>query len=272
VADEQLPLLFFQPPPGADPLTAAESLSAGTQLASLPQLDPLQVLNTLKSTRGFARLKIALPTFTLDNPRLSAALEGTATPTHLRVHFHGDFDRLAQPLFTALTAQGLACYSVWDRTVLPAWPNSQVPSIDKGFATRMARITERKSLELRQTEPDPKRRARLLDAFLKSPEFRAEMANEARLEQPTTNKRHAKAYTDLVNCHARWRTGHPSASELAAVRKLSPALAALSLAELRTQIGTSPRLLLLTAVPPRQGVALRTSADQLGLLVDLEPP
>jgi hypothetical protein len=228
-------------------------------------------LQTTKATRGLARLKVALPSFHLDNPRLNAALDGTATETHIHVRFHGNFDKLAKPLFKSLTSQGLTCYSVWDKKVLTDWPRWNETTIDPGFAARMSRVTDRKALELRQTEPDAKRRAQVLDAFLKSPEFRAEMAKAARLENPS-DPHQTTTYADHLNCYARWKTGHPSAPELAAVRKLAPQLAALGIAELRTLIGNAPRLLLLTAAPPHQASELHHAADRHGLLLDIEPP
>jgi hypothetical protein len=271
VSREQLSLLFFIPLPTAAPQTAAESLLAGSSLAPVAPLAPDRVLDSAKATRGLTRLKIALPSFHLDNPRLNAALDGTATETHIHVRFYGNFDKLAKPIFKILTSQGLTCYSVWDKRVLTDWPEWNEPTTDPGFAARMSRVTERKAIELRQTEPDAKRRAQFLDAFLKSPEFRAEMAKEARSDNPRGSHQ-TKTYADHLNCYARWKTGHPSAPELAAVRKLAPKFAALGIAELRTLIGNAPRLLLLTAAPPHQASELRHSADRHGLLLDIEPP
>lgn len=135
----------------------------------------------------------------------------------------------------------------------------------------MSRILERESRMLRETEPDAKRRTKLLDAFVKSPQFRAEMAKAARQEAP--GRRGASAtYSDYVNCFVRWKNGRPSVAELAAVRKLDPHLAAMSMGDLRNSIGTSPRLLLRTAIPPTQAAALREAAARHGLTLDIEPP
>jgi hypothetical protein len=109
----------------------------------------------------------------------------------------------------------------------------------------------------------------MLDAFMKSAEFRAEMAAEARREAPAHEKR---AYGDVVNCYVRWRNDRPSASELGAVRKLDSTLAAKSIVELRGLVGDSPRLLLLTAATPRQAAALRRSAERHDIIVEIEPP
>jgi hypothetical protein len=97
------------------------------------------------------------------------------------------------------------------------------------------------------------------------------VAKEARLEGPS-NPHRATTYADHMNCYARWKDGHPSAPELAAVRKLVTRFAAMGMTELRNLIGASPRLLLLTAAPPHQASELRHSADRHGLLLDLKPP
>ena len=266
---EQLPLLFFKPFPSANLLAVAESLLNASPSTSVEQLDPLGTLHAVQNTRGFARLKIALPSFNFDSPRFEAAFEGTAEQTHIHVRFFGNFDKVAEPLYNALTALGLACYSVWDKAIFADWPIWEEPTVDSGFAARMTRILERKTLELRETVPDSNRRAQILAAFVKSPEFRAEMAAEARLEKPSRQK---KAYSDLLNCYVRWKDGRASASELGAVRKLCPRFAAMSIAELRMQSGGSPRLLLLTAATARQAAELRRSAEQHGIALDIEPP
>lgn len=271
MANEQLPLLFFMPSPGADPLSVAESLLAGAPTASAAPLDLARTLDAIKSTHGFARLMADSPSFRLDNPRAEAALDGTATKTHITVRFYGNFEKLAQPLFKVLIAEGFACYSIWDRTLLTTWPKWEEPTIDKGFAGRMSRIMERKTRDLRETEPDPKRRAQLLDAFAKNPEFRAEMAKEARLEGSSSIGQ-KKTYSDHPNCYVRWRDGRPSAAELGALRKLDPKFAAMSMADLRSQIGDTPRLLLLTAASPRQAGELRASAEEYGLIFEAELP
>jgi hypothetical protein len=271
MANEQVPLIFFKPLPSADPLVVAESILAGSPSAQVVPLDAGRVLRALKETRGFARLKVALPHFSLDHQRVDAALEGAASETHVAVRFSGDFDKLAGPLFKALAAAGFVCYSVWDRTVLSEWLMREEPRIDNGFAARMTRVTQRKERELRETEPDPKRRARMLDAFVKSPEFRAEMAKAARLEGRGGDRR-KRAYSGVVNCYVRWRDGRPSASELGAVRKLNSRFAAMGIAELRNLIGDAPRLPVLTAALPRQAAAFREAAERHGLVVDVEPP
>jgi hypothetical protein len=271
VATEQIPLLFFKPAPHTDPLTVAETLLAAPESARVVALDPATVLQSLRSTRGFARLEVALPHFSLDNPRSQAALEGTASPIHLSVRFYGDFEKLAEPLFRAMVAQGLVCFSVWDRTLITDWPKWTELKTDAGFATRMQRVLEHETQRLRDIEPDPARRTRLLDAFVKSPQFREAMARQARLETPP-GRRTSKTYADHVNCYVCWRDGHASAAELAALRKLDPAFAAMSIADLRRRIGDLPRLLLLTAALPHQANALRDAALRHGLAVEVEPP
>jgi hypothetical protein len=271
MATEQLPLLFFRPSPNTDPLAVAAALQADSPSPPVAPLDPDRTLKAIKATRGFARLEITPPTFSLDNPRIGAALDGMTSESLLSVRFFGDFEKLAEPLFHALATDGLACYSVWDKQILTTWPKSQEIEIDSGFAARMARVIERKTLQFREAEPDADRRTKILSAFVNSPEFRAEMAREARSEQPGGTRR-KKPYADVVNCYGRWRYGRPSASELAAVRKLAPRYAAMGMTELRNLIGTSPRLLLLTAAAPDQAATLRESADRNGLIVDIEPP
>jgi hypothetical protein len=186
------------------------------------------------------------------------------------LHFFGNFERIAQPLFSALAAQGLVCYSVWDKQILNEWPQWKEPYIDKGFASRMEHVVARKTLELRQRVPDAKQRSKLLAAFVRSEEFRAEMARQARLEEPS-GKGHRKTYSDAVNCFARWKNGHPSASELAVLRKLDSKFAAMSITDLEALAGQSPRLLLLSAVPPRQAAEFRDAAERQGLVLDIEP-
>jgi hypothetical protein len=165
LASEQLPLLFFKPLGAPDPLTVAQSLLNEAPSPSVFPLNPLGVLQDIRSARGFARLKISLP------------------------HFE--------------------------------WPKWEVPSIDRGFAGRMQRILQRKTTELREVESDEKRRSQILDAFVKSPDFRAEMAREARRE-PGRGKR---TYDDVLNVYAKWKNGRASATELGALRKLDTKLA-----------------------------------------------
>jgi hypothetical protein len=267
LASEQAPLLFFKPQPDTDPLIVAAALLGEAPSPGVVPLDPAAVLQAVRSTRGFGRLKVALPHFSFDGPRTEAALKGVALPTHIRVGFFGNFDKLAKPLYHVLTGAGLVCYSVWDKSMLTEWPEWEEPTIDRGFAERMTRILRRKTIEMRETEPDEKRRSQLLDAFVKSTEFRAEMAREARRE-PGRGK---KTFDEVVNCYVRWKDGRASASELGAVRKLEPKLAAMSLGELRSLIGDSPRLLVATAVAPRQAAELRRTAEGLGLGLETEP-
>jgi hypothetical protein len=268
LASEQVPLLFFKPQPACDLLTVAQSLLNEAPSPDVVPLDPLPVLQNIRSTRGFARLKVALPDFSLDNPRAETALEGTALPTHIRVGFFGDFEKLAELLFKAVTTTGLVCYSIWDKAMLTEWPKWEEPTIDRGFGERMNRILQRKTAELRDVEPDEKRRSQILDAFVKSPEFVAEMAREARRE-PGRGK---KTYDDVLNVYAKWKNDRPSATELGALRKLDAKLAAMSLSDLRAHVGESPRFLLATAVAPRIAAELRRSGEALGLAVEVEPP
>jgi len=268
LASEQVPLLFFMPQTDADPVTIARALLAESPSADVVALDPPAILRAVRSTRGFARLKVAFPHFSFDNPRAEAALEGTALATHIRVGFLGNFEKVAEPLFNALTATGLVCYSVWDKAMLTEWPKWKEPTIDRGFADRMQGILQRKTIEFREVEPDEKRRSQMLDAFMKSPEFLAEMAREVRRE-PGRGK---KAYDDVLNVYAKWKNDRASATELGALRKLEAKLAAMSLSDLRAHVGESPRFLLATAVVPRVASQLRRSGEALGLAVEVEPP
>jgi hypothetical protein len=268
LASEQVPLLFFKPQHASDPLSVAQSLLNEAPSPSVVPLDPLAVLQNIRSTRGFARLKVALPHFSFDSPRAEAALEGTALATHVRVGFFGNFEKVAEPLFNALTSSGLVCYSIWDKALLTEWPEWEEPTIDRGFASRMQRILQRKTTELRKVEPDEKRRSQILDAFVNSPEFRAEMAREARRESGQGKK----AYDDVLNVYAKWMNDRASATELGALRKLDAKLGAMSLSDLRAHVGQSPRLLLATAVAPRVAAELRRSGEALGLAVEVEPP
>jgi len=272
MANERLPLLFFKPLAGADSVAVARTLltSSSSAISGVAPLEPSEVVRTIRATRGFARLKTAPPAFSFDNPRLEAAFEGTVERTHVSVRFYGNFERVAEPLFKALRAMDFTCYSVWDGTILADWPACAEPTVDAGFAARMTRIMERKTRELRETEPDAARRARLLDAFVKSPEFRGEMAAEARRESSGGGGR--KAYTDLVNCYVRWREGRPSAVELGAVRRLDPGLGAKSVGELRAAVGDLPRMLLRTAITKWQAGELRRQAAELGVAVEFEEP
>jgi hypothetical protein len=146
------------------------------------------------------------------------------------VGFFGNLEKLAKPLLLAMLAEGLTCYSVWEKQILESWPTVKELMIDAGFEPRMSRVVERESARLCEIEPDAGRRAKFLNAFVKSNEFRAEMAKEARLEKPIEN-RQKKTFSNVVNCLARWRAGHPAAAELVAVRKLSPPHAVLGLSE-----------------------------------------
>ena len=269
MATEQMPLLFFKARPHVDAAAAAQALLGGSTPPGVDPIEPEAVLEVVRKTRGFARLKVALPAFGFDDPRSGAAFEGTACPTHLHVRFYGDFDKVAALLFNVLTANGMSCYSVWDESVVLDWPRRDEPAIDPGFAARMERLLEHKARELREAEPDEKRRRQMLDQYAKSPEFRAEMAREARRE---AGGRGPKAYEDFVNCYVRWKDGRASVAELGAVRKLYPKLAAMSLPQLRAHAGDAPRLLVATAVEPQEAAELRREAKQAGLTLDIEPP
>ena len=102
---------------------------------------------------------------------------------------------------------------------------------------------------------------------MKSPEFFAEMAREARQEP----RRGKKAYHDVLNVFAKWNNDRASATELGALRKLSAKLAAMSLSDLRAYVGESPRFLLAAAVVPRIAAELRRSGETLGIAVEVEP-
>jgi hypothetical protein len=271
MAVAQFPLIFFMPSKGSDPVAVARAIVAGSSPESVDHFNPIEVLKEIKSGRGFGRLKIALPKFTLDNAGLEASLEGTAMETHLSVCFYGNFDKLAKPLFDAVVAQGFACYSVWDTQLLERWPVLSELTPDSGYADRMSRVLQREKLRLEKTEPDRERRTKLMNAFVNSPEFRAEMAREARLESPN-RQGGKKTYADHMNCFVRWKDGHPSASELSAIRKLDSKFAAMSISDLRQTIGDSRRFQVITAAPPMEVAALRAAAAKLGLAIDVEPP
>jgi hypothetical protein len=266
LGSEQFPLLFLTPRPGADALTVARALLDGTPSPDVVPLDVPAILQAVRRRRGLARMKVALPHFSFDNPRAEGAFLGTALPTHIFVQFFGNFEKVAEPLFHALAATGLECYSVWEKSMLTEWPKWEGPTIDSGFGERITRILERKTAELRATEPDENRRRQMLDAFTKGPEFRAEMAREARREPG----RARKVYDDVVNCYVRWKDGRASAAELGAVRKLDPKFSLMSLSELKKQAGDGPRLLVATAIVPQRAAGLRRSAEELGLCVENE--
>jgi hypothetical protein len=269
MGNERFPLVFFKPQTNADPASVAQSLLSGDAGAAAVDLDPNGILRAVRDTRGFARLKVTLPSFSFDNPRAEAAFEGTASRTHLQVGFFGNFEKVAEPLFAALTAQGLTCYSEWDEAVLAKWPEEEGPTADGDFAERMDRVMQAKARDLKDAVADPKQRLKLINEFLKGPEFRAAMAAEAVVEKPGRGK---KAFADLVNCYARWKAGKPSAAELTGLRKLDAKFASVSLAELRAQAERSPRLLIATAVTSRRAAALRREAERHGVLLEVEAP
>jgi hypothetical protein len=268
MASPKLPLLFFRPSPGTDPLAVGRSLAAG-EPSGVEPIEPERLLGGLKLTRGFSRLRAPLPTFELDDPRRQAALHGIASVTHLSVGFFGDFDRLAGPLIKALTRLGLMCYSRWDDKVIRELAVLEQPHIDKGFAVRMTEVLRRRSLDLAQTVADPKDRAKQIDVYVRGAEFRAEMGKAARREQASGDPGR-KSYDHHVNCFVRWRTGRPSVAEMAGLRKLDAKFASMPVGALRELAAQGSRLLLATALSPGQAKALRTLAAGLGFLVDEE--
>jgi hypothetical protein len=268
---EQAPLIFFLPAADAQALETAEALASESPADGATPIETEYVLRRLTGNRGFTRLKINLPRFSLDNPRREVSMEGMAYDTHLRVGFYGNFEVLAAPLFKALRSLGLTWYSVWDKKILNAWPKFKEPQIDSSFGARMTRVMQRETARLRETEPDERRRTALLNAFIRSPEFKAQMAQEARNESTPARRGRKKTYSDYVDCYARWTTGRPSAAELAALRKVNPKSAAMSLAELRQSIGDSPRLKFLTGIPPSRAANLIRAAAKEGLIVETEP-
>jgi len=263
-------LIFFKPNAEARQIATGHQLLLGSASHKIASLDPQQVLQWLKSKRGFGRMKLSIPTFELDNERLEVSMEGTAYETHLDVRFFGNFEKLAEPLFKAMTADGFACYSVADSKMLTAWPEWDEPTIDSGFGARMTRVLERETKRLAETEPDRSKHAKILAAFVQSPEFKLEMASEARNEPPS-GKHKKRSYTDLVNCYARWKSTHPTAMELAAVRNLVPKFKAMGIADLKSIIADAPRLLLLTAATTVRANAMRESALNQDLQIDIEP-
>jgi hypothetical protein len=106
MANAQYPLIFFSPLLGSDARAAGELLAAGSTTVPVAPLDAERVLNLLRGKRGFRHLKVALPQFALDNPRIEASLEGSAHATHLAVQFYGNFEKLAEPLFKAFLGLG----------------------------------------------------------------------------------------------------------------------------------------------------------------------
>lgn len=268
MASAQVPLLFFRPQAGSDPLTVAPSLLDDAPSPSVVRLNPHDLLQRVKRTRGFARLKIELPQFSFDSPRIEAAMEGTALTTHIRVGFFGNFENVAKALFKALTSAGLVCYSIQDNAMLSEWPKWEEPTIDRGFAGRMQRILQRKTVQLREMESNEKRIRQILDEFVTSAEFRSEMAREARRELG----RGRKTYDDVLNVYAKWKNDQISPTELGALRKLDAKLGAMSLADLRAHVADSPRLLLATAVAPRVAAELQRAAKAHGMKVEAELP
>jgi hypothetical protein len=271
LATEQAPLIFFVPAPGVDALRVAQGLVTSSGQGGTSRIDATGLVWRLKGKPEFARLEINLPHFSLDDPRREVGMDGTAYETHIHVRFYGNFGDPAGRLFEAMRAEGLVCYSVWDGKFLDSWPKWQELEVDGGFGARMSRIVERESARLRGIEPDPRRRVAMLNAFVKSADFRAQMAKEGRAESKPARRGQTKTYSDYVDCYVRWKTGRPSAKELAALRKLDTRYAAMSVAALCRIIGDSPRLKLLTAVHASRAAEFLKSGARSTLLIDIEP-
>ena len=101
-----------------------------------------------KATRSRTQPKITLPSFHLDNPRLNAALDGTATETHIHVRSYGNFDKLAnsRPWAWRNSATGSAIRPASCCRPLPHHtkpPNPVIPPNAKGSSSTSSRHKRR---------------------------------------------------------------------------------------------------------------------------------
>jgi hypothetical protein len=178
-------LIFWKAGPGADGVETGKQLCAGVIPSNLVPIDGLSMLAQLKAVRGFARLGIREQLFFLENARAEVSMEGDIHERHFDVRLYGNFEVLAKPLFQFMNQRGLLCFVQGDRELLKEWPTFKEFSVDKGYAARMQHVLERHNQSLREQEPDPKRRAKMMTAYMRSDEFRNEMAREYTLEKNT---------------------------------------------------------------------------------------
>jgi hypothetical protein len=171
-------LIFWKPVPGSDTVQTGKALLAGDVATKTGEIDAPSLLAQLKATRGFTRLHLRDRAFSLDNPRAQSALEGEIHDRHLDVRFYGNLEPLAKPFFEFMSRQGLLCYAQGDPDLLREWPKFREPEIDKDYAARMQRVLQRHNEKLREQEPDPKKRAKAMTAYMRSDEFQAEMGRE----------------------------------------------------------------------------------------------
>lgn len=186
MAREVVRLIFFKPTSDAVPADVGKQLADASGANSTEPLDVSKLLEQLRLVLGFKRLHIADEHFSFDNPRAEAAMEGRRGERHLDVRLYGNFERIARPLFHFMASRGLTCYSVQDGRVVEKWPNFDEPDIDKGYADRMQRVIARHAEHLERIEPDPKSRQKRMNAFVRSPEFHAEMEREHGQEKRRT--------------------------------------------------------------------------------------
>ena len=186
MAREVARLIFFKPASDADPADVGRQLAEASASGHAEPLDVSELMEQLRNARGFTRLHTADEHFSLDNLRAEAAMEGHRDEHHLDARFYGHFEKIARPLFHFMSSQGLTCYSVGDGRVVETWPSFEEPAIDKGYADRMQRVIARHAEHLERTEPDPRIRQKRINAFVKSPEFHAEIKTEHDQEKRRT--------------------------------------------------------------------------------------
>ncbi|MDB5320255.1 MAG: hypothetical protein JWN40_1886 [Phycisphaerales bacterium] len=178
-------LIFWKANTGADSVKTGKQLCAGVVPSNLAAIDGPSLFAQLKSVRGFARVGMRDQLFFLENARAEVSIEGVIYERHLDVRFYGNFEVLAKPLFKFMSRQGLLCYADGDREMLREWPAFEEPDIDVNYSARMQRVLARQNRVVLEQESDPKRRAKIMTAFLRSDEFQREMAREYDIEKQT---------------------------------------------------------------------------------------
>lgn len=167
----------------ADPVLIWKRICDDDVPADLIPFDAPALLGRLRGTRGFTRLWMKDVAFGLENDRAEVSMQGGFSDRHLRIGFHGNFERLAEPLLRFMLSEGFACYSVADGKFLTEWPKFKEPVIDKGYSARLQRVLQRQNDEIRKREPDPKVRTKLMTMYMRSKEIHEEMARELAREK-----------------------------------------------------------------------------------------
>jgi len=251
-------LIFWKPSPGHDTVETGKQLAAGSVPAALSAIDTSNLLVRLRASRGFARLAIRGHHFFVENARAEAALEGDVHDGYLDVRFYGSFEALAKPLFQFMTGHGLICYAHGDRELLSKWPAFKEPEIDRGYAARMQRVLERHNQKVREQEPDPNRRAKAMNAFVKSEQFRDEMAREYDLEM--ARERGAAATVDVLLMAA----GEKKMEVIRVIRRLT----GMELREAKKLVDAAPNVVL-AGVRREKAERVCDELEALGARVEL---